>query len=109
MQQEFDQLKLDYQKKLRKLEQTLRENEDDLSRVLENQKHKSIQLEQSLDDFKCQVERDSAKMYSSMKSQMEKLEQDLHRSRQLREKQAKDAQRSLEEEKHRYSKLVVRS
>ena len=47
-----------------------REKEDDLSRVLENQKHQSVQSEQALDDFKSQVERNSSKMYSDMKSQV---------------------------------------
>ncbi|KAK2149001.1 hypothetical protein LSH36_472g02048 [Paralvinella palmiformis] len=107
LQQEMDQTENDYQKKLRKLEQIIRDKEDEMRHLLENQKHQSVLSEQTLEEFRAQVERNSSKMYSDMKIQMEKVQQDLHRSKQIREKQAKEAQRQLDELKYQNSKVMA--
>ena len=51
------------------------------------------QAEKDIEDFKQQVHANSTKMYMDMKQQMDKVSQDLNRSKELREKQAKELQK----------------
>ena len=46
-------------------------------------------------------------MYEDMKKQMEHVEGDLARSKQLREKQAKEFQRQIDDERQRHEQKVT--
>ena len=52
------------------------------------------------------MERNTNKMYEDMKKQMEHVEGDLARSKQLREKQAKEFQRQIDDERQRHEQKV---
>ncbi|XP_051852600.1 centrosomal protein of 112 kDa [Antechinus flavipes] len=99
---ELDKEKGDSQKKIRKLEEALREKEEQLTRVTEIQRLQAQQADAALEEFKRQVELNSEKVYAEMKQQMEKVETDLTRSKSLREKQAKEFLWQLEDIKKRY-------
>ncbi|KAM9005561.1 centrosomal protein of 112 kDa isoform X5 [Sarcophilus harrisii] len=104
---ELDKEKGDSQKKIRKLEEALREKEEQLTRVTEIQRLQAQQADAALEEFKRQVELNSEKVYAEMKQQMEKVETDLTRSKSLREKQAKEFLWQLEDIKKRYEQQIV--
>ncbi|NXX80654.1 CE112 protein, partial [Urocolius indicus] len=104
---DLDKERGDTQKKLRKLEETLKEKEEQLSRVTEVQRLQAQQADAALEEFKRQVELNSEKVYAEMKQQMEKVEADLSRSKSLREKQSKEFSWQLEELKQRYEQQIV--
>ncbi|XP_065549347.1 centrosomal protein of 112 kDa isoform X2 [Lathamus discolor] len=97
----------DAQRKIRKLEETLKEKEEQLTRVTEVQRLQAQQADAALEEFKRQVELKSEKVYAEMKQQMEKVEADLSRSKSLREKQSKEFSWQLEELKQRYEQQIV--
>ena len=78
----------------------------EIKNLLEQQKEASQKSEQALLDFKEQMERNTSKMYEDMKKQMDCVEVDLGRSKQLREKQAKEFQRQIEDERQRQEQKV---
>ncbi|XP_065504127.1 centrosomal protein of 112 kDa isoform X2 [Caloenas nicobarica] len=104
---DLDKERGDAQKKIRKLEETLKEKEEQLARVTEVQRLQAQQADAALEEFKRQVELNSEKVYAEMKQQMEKVEADLSRSKSLREKQAKEFSWQLEELKQRYEQQIV--
>uniref|UniRef100_A0A8D0BFV9 Centrosomal protein 112 n=1 Tax=Salvator merianae TaxID=96440 RepID=A0A8D0BFV9_SALMN len=107
LQNDFDKERLDFHKRIRKLEDVLREKEEQLTRVMEVQRLQAQQADAALEEFKRQVELNSEKVYAEMKEQMEKVEADLSRSKSLREKQSKDFSWQLEELKQRYEQQIV--
>ncbi|NXA48586.1 CE112 protein, partial [Nothocercus julius] len=104
---DFDKERGDAQKKIRKLEETLKEKEEQLTRVTEVQRLQAQQADAALEEFKRQVELNSEKVYAEMKEQMEKVEADLSRSKSLREKQSKEFSWQLEDLKQRYEQQMV--
>ncbi|XP_010577038.1 PREDICTED: centrosomal protein of 112 kDa [Haliaeetus leucocephalus] len=104
---DLDKERGDAQKKIRKLEETLKEKEEQLTRVTEVQRLQAQQADAALEEFKRQVELNSEKVYAEMKQQMEKVEADLSRSKSLREKQSKEFSWQLEELKQRYEQQIV--
>ncbi|XP_039358285.1 centrosomal protein of 112 kDa isoform X4 [Mauremys reevesii] len=106
-QNDLDKERGDAQKKIRKLEEALKEKEEQLTRVTEVQRLQAQQADAALEEFKRQVELNSEKVYAEMKQQMEKVESDLSRSKSLREKQSKEFSWQLEELKQRYEQQIV--
>ncbi|NXG62283.1 CE112 protein, partial [Hemiprocne comata] len=97
----------DAQKKIRRLGESLKEKEEQLTRVTEVQRLQAQQADAALEEFKRQVELKSEKVYAEMKQQMEQVEADLSRSKLLREKQSKEFSWQLEEVKQRYEQQIV--
>uniref|UniRef100_A0AAY5L3Y7 DUF4485 domain-containing protein n=1 Tax=Esox lucius TaxID=8010 RepID=A0AAY5L3Y7_ESOLU len=93
-------------KKMSKLEESLREKEEQLVCLRESQRQQAQQAENALEQFKKQVEISSEKTYADMKLQMEKVEEDLSRSKSFREKQALEFSFQLEELKQRYEQQM---
>ncbi|XP_065419732.1 centrosomal protein of 112 kDa isoform X4 [Chrysemys picta bellii] len=106
-QNDLDKERGDAQKKIRKLEEALKEKEEQLTRVTEVQRLQAQQADAALEEFKRQVELNSEKVYAEMKQQMEKVESDLSRSKSLREKQSKEFSWQLEELKQRYEQQII--
>ncbi|XP_037770482.1 centrosomal protein of 112 kDa isoform X5 [Chelonia mydas] len=106
-QNDLDKERGDAQKKIRKLEEALKEKEEQLTRVTEVQRLQAQQADAALEEFKRQVELNSEKVYAEMKQQMEKVESDLSRSKSLREKQSKEFSWQFEELKQRYEQQIV--
>ena len=77
-----------------------------MRKQLEQHREASQKADQVLADFKAQMERSTNKMYEDMKKQMEHVEGDLARSKQLREKQAKEFQRQIEDERQKHEQKV---
>ncbi|XP_060619050.2 centrosomal protein of 112 kDa isoform X3 [Anolis sagrei] len=107
LQNDLDKEKIDYFKRIRKLEDILREKEEQLTQVMEVQSRQAQQADAALEEFKRQVELNSEKVYAEMKEQMERVEADLSRSKSLREKQSKEFSWQLEELKQRYEQQIV--
>uniref|UniRef100_A0AAZ3SNS0 Centrosomal protein 112 n=1 Tax=Oncorhynchus tshawytscha TaxID=74940 RepID=A0AAZ3SNS0_ONCTS len=80
--------------------------EEQLGRERECQRQQTQQAENALEHFKKQVEISSEKTYANMKLQMDKVEEDLTRSKSLREKQAKEFSYQVEELKQKYEQQV---
>ncbi|KFQ54348.1 Centrosomal protein of 112 kDa, partial [Nestor notabilis] len=67
---DLDKERGDAQKKIRKLEETLKEKEEQLTRVTEVQRLQAQQADAALEEFKRQVELKSEKVYAEMKQQV---------------------------------------
>uniref|UniRef100_A0A674HQK6 Centrosomal protein 112 n=1 Tax=Taeniopygia guttata TaxID=59729 RepID=A0A674HQK6_TAEGU len=104
---DLDKEKADAQKKIRHLEQALKEKEEQLRRVTEVQRLQAQQAGAALEEFKRQVELNSEKDSAEMKQRMAEVEADLSRSKLLREKQAKEFSWQLDEIKKRYEQQIV--
>uniref|UniRef100_A0A7M4FR56 Centrosomal protein 112 n=1 Tax=Crocodylus porosus TaxID=8502 RepID=A0A7M4FR56_CROPO len=107
LQNDLEKEKGDAQKKIHKLEEALKEKEEQLTRVTEVQRLQAQQADAALEEFKRQVELNSEKVYAEMKQQMEKVEADLSRSKSLREKQCKEFSWQLEELRQRYEQQII--
>ncbi|XP_070837049.1 centrosomal protein of 112 kDa [Chaetodon trifascialis] len=94
-------------RKITKLEGALREMENQLDRARESQRQQIQQADMALEQFKKQVELSSEKAYADMKFQMEKVEEDLIRSKSLREKQAKDFSQQLDALRQKYEQQMA--
>nr|XP_025954695.1 centrosomal protein of 112 kDa isoform X2 [Dromaius novaehollandiae] len=70
---DLDKERGDAQKKIRKLEETLKEKEEQLTRVTEVQRLQAQQADAALEEFKRQVELNSEKVFAEMKQQMVEL------------------------------------
>ncbi|XP_038013481.1 centrosomal protein of 112 kDa isoform X2 [Motacilla alba alba] len=95
------------QKKIRHLEQALKEKEEQLRRVTEVQRLQAQQAGAALEEFKRQVELNSEKDSAEMKQRMAEVEADLSRSKLLREKQAQEFSWQLDEIKKKYEQQIV--
>ncbi|KAM3847702.1 centrosomal protein of 112 kDa isoform 3-T3 [Vipera latastei] len=107
IQSDFDKERMESHKKIRKLEDLLREREEHLTQVMEAQRLQAQQADAALEEFKRQVELNSEKVYAEMKEQMEKVEADLGKSKSFREKQSKEFSWQLEELKQKYEQQIV--
>uniref|UniRef100_A0A8C3FQU8 Centrosomal protein 112 n=1 Tax=Chrysemys picta bellii TaxID=8478 RepID=A0A8C3FQU8_CHRPI len=72
-QNDLDKERGDAQKKIRKLEEALKEKEEQLTRVTEVQRLQAQQADAALEEFKRQVELNSEKVYAEMKQQIVEL------------------------------------
>ncbi|XP_027510225.1 centrosomal protein of 112 kDa isoform X1 [Corapipo altera] len=107
IQNDLDKERGDAQKKIRKLEETLKEKEEQLRRVTEVQRLQAQQAGAALEEFKRQVELNSEKDSAEMKQRMAEVEADLSRSKLLREKQSQEFSWQLEEVKKSYEQQIV--
>lgn len=107
IQAELEHGEAEAEKRIRKLETALKEREEQIQKLSEVQKQQAQQAEHALEDFKSQVERNSGRMFDEMKAQMEKVEEDLARSKNLREKQAKEFSRQLDDLKIKHEKEIA--
>ncbi|XP_062362561.1 centrosomal protein of 112 kDa [Cinclus cinclus] len=107
IQNDLDKERGDAQKKIRHLEQALMEKEEQLRRVTEVQRLQAQQAGAALEEFKRQVELNSEKDCAEMKQRIGEVEADLSRSKLLREKQAQEFSRQLDEIKKRYEQQIV--
>uniref|UniRef100_A0A8C2D7Z6 Centrosomal protein 112 n=1 Tax=Cyprinus carpio TaxID=7962 RepID=A0A8C2D7Z6_CYPCA len=107
LQAELEKERADSKRKLSKMEDSLRDKEEQLVRLRDSQRLQAQQAESALENFKKQVELSSEKTYADMKQQMEKVEADLIRSKSLREKQSKEFSYQLEELQRRYEQQIV--
>ncbi|XP_048346975.1 centrosomal protein of 112 kDa isoform X3 [Sphaerodactylus townsendi] len=107
LQNDFDKERTESHTIIRRLEDILKEKEEQLTRVMEVQRLQAQQADAALEEFKRQVELNSEKVYAEMKEQMGKVEADLSRSKSLREKQSKEFSWQLEELKQRYEQQIV--
>ncbi|XP_074647781.1 centrosomal protein of 112 kDa-like [Tubulanus polymorphus] len=107
LQKEMEQQDQESQRKIRRLELTVRENEEEIQRLSEQNKLQAQQAEQALEEFKTQVERNSGRMYDDMKHQMEMVEADLNKSKELREKQSQEFNRRVEEIKQKHEQEMA--
>uniref|UniRef100_A0A3Q2EFW2 Centrosomal protein 112 n=1 Tax=Cyprinodon variegatus TaxID=28743 RepID=A0A3Q2EFW2_CYPVA len=110
-QQEKDELQASCDKKVARTSSsddffTLLEMESQLDRARQSQRQQIQQADLALEQFKKQVELSSEKAYADMKLQMEKVEEDLIRSKTLREKQAKEFSQQLDALRQKYEQQV---
>lgn len=104
---EMEQADQDNQKKIKKLEEAVRDKEDEIKRLQELNKNQLMQSEKSLEEFKLQVEKNQTRMYDEMKQQMERVETDLNKSKQAREKQSREFSKQIEEERNQHERKTV--
>uniref|UniRef100_A0A9J8AYS0 Centrosomal protein 112 n=1 Tax=Cyprinus carpio carpio TaxID=630221 RepID=A0A9J8AYS0_CYPCA len=107
LQAELEKERANSKRKMNKMENSLRDKEEQLVRLRDSQRLQAQQAESALENFKKQVELSSEKTYADMKQQMEKVEADLIRSKSLREKQSKEFSYQLEELQRRYEQQIV--
>ncbi|KAK3093597.1 hypothetical protein FSP39_017877 [Pinctada imbricata] len=107
LRQEMEQSLEDSVKKIKKLEETVRDKEDEIKRLQDHNKQQMLASERALDEFKLQVEKNQNKMYDEMKHQMERVEADLNKSKQVREKQSREFTKQLEEERNEHERKTV--
>uniref|UniRef100_A0A3B4U3L4 Centrosomal protein 112 n=1 Tax=Seriola dumerili TaxID=41447 RepID=A0A3B4U3L4_SERDU len=104
---EAEKEKSEAKRKIAKLEDALREMESQLDRARESQRQQIQQADMALEQFKKQVELSSEKAYADMKLQMEKVEEDLIRSKSLRENQAKEFSQQLDVLRQKYEQQMA--
>ncbi|XP_042586933.1 centrosomal protein of 112 kDa-like isoform X1 [Cyprinus carpio] len=107
LQAELEKERADSKRKMSKMEDSLRDKEEQLVRLRDSQRRQAQQAESALESFKKQVELSSEKTYADMKQQMEKVEADLIHSKSRREKQSKEFSYQLEELQRRYEQQIV--
>ncbi|XP_022103456.1 centrosomal protein of 112 kDa-like [Acanthaster planci] len=94
----------DNHNKILKVQQAIRDKDDQLEKSAELRKMQTQQAEKALEEFKLQVEQNSSRMFEDMKAQMQKVEADLLQSKDLRQTQAKEYARQLDQERKRFEK-----
>ncbi|XP_078313645.1 centrosomal protein of 112 kDa-like isoform X5 [Crassostrea virginica] len=104
---EMEHAEQDSQKKIKKLEEAIRDKEDEVKRLQEVNKNQLMQSEKSLEEFKLQVEKNQTRMYDEMKQQMERVETDLNKSKQAREKQSREFSKQIDEERNQHERKTV--
>ncbi|XP_019957444.2 centrosomal protein of 112 kDa isoform X1 [Paralichthys olivaceus] len=104
---EAEKEKSEAKRKIAKLEDALREMESQLNRARESQRQQIQQADSALEQLKKQVELSSEKAYTDMKLQMEKVEEDLIRSKSLRENMAKDFSQQLNSLREKYEQQMA--
>ncbi len=83
-----------------------RDRETSLANANNTIKTQKVKAEIALNELKKEIESKSMKLYEDMKEQMNKCERDLEKSRSLREKQARDFTKQIEEFKHKHQEEV---
>ncbi|XP_018611610.2 centrosomal protein of 112 kDa isoform X3 [Scleropages formosus] len=107
LQNELEADRTEAKKKMTRLEDALREKDEQLAQLWGRQKQQALQAEDALEQLRRQAELSAEKAYADTKQQMEKVEADLDRSKALREQQAKEFSKQLEELKQRYEEQIV--
>ncbi|KAJ0058120.1 hypothetical protein NL108_007403, partial [Boleophthalmus pectinirostris] len=104
---EAEKERAEVKRKIGQLEDSLRDTERELERTRESQRQQKQQADVALEQFKKQVEVSSEKAYAEMKLQMEKVEDDLVRSKSLRENQAKEFSQQLDSLRLKYEQQMA--
>uniref|UniRef100_A0A3B5BCX5 Centrosomal protein 112 n=1 Tax=Stegastes partitus TaxID=144197 RepID=A0A3B5BCX5_9TELE len=104
---EAEKERTEAKRKISRLEDALREMESQLDRARESQRQQIQQADMALEQFKKQVELSSEKAYADMKLQMEKVEEDLIRSKSLRKNQAKEFSQQLDALRQKYEQQMA--
>ncbi|XP_039680999.1 centrosomal protein of 112 kDa isoform X2 [Perca fluviatilis] len=107
IQSEAEKDRTEAKRKIAKLEDALREMESQLDRARESQRQQIQQADMALEQFKKQVELSSEKTYAEMKLQMQKVDEDLIRSKALRENQAKEFSQQLDALRQKYEQQMA--
>ncbi|XP_004071726.1 centrosomal protein of 112 kDa isoform X2 [Oryzias latipes] len=107
IQAEAEKEKMEANRKIAKLEESLREMESQLDRARESQRQQIQQADRAMEQFKKQVELSSEKVYTEMKLQMKKVEEDLVHSKSLRENQAKEFSQQLDALREKYEQQMA--
>ncbi|XP_077086735.1 centrosomal protein of 112 kDa isoform X3 [Siphateles boraxobius] len=107
LQAQLEKERVDSKRKISKMEDSLRDKDEQLVRARDSQRHQAHQAEKALENFKKQVELSSEKTYADMKQQMQKVECDLMRSKSLREKQCKESCLQMEELQRTYEQQTI--
>ncbi|XP_034749865.1 centrosomal protein of 112 kDa isoform X2 [Etheostoma cragini] len=107
IQSEAEKDRTEAKRKIAKLEDALREMESQLDRARESQRQQIQQADMALEQFKKQVELSSEKTYAEMKLQMQKVDEDLIRSKSLRENQAKEFSQQLDALRQKYEQQMA--
>ncbi|XP_034075909.1 centrosomal protein of 112 kDa isoform X1 [Gymnodraco acuticeps] len=107
IQTEAEKERAEAKRKISKLEDALREMESQLDRARESQRTQIQQADMALEQFKKQVELSSEKTYADMKLQMDKVEEDLIRSKSLRENQSKEFSQQLDALRQKYEQQMA--
>ncbi|KAL6102887.1 cep112 [Pungitius sinensis] len=107
IQNEAENERTEATRKIAKLEDALREMESQLDRARESQRQQIQQADAALEQFRKQVELSAEKTYADMNLQMEKVEEDLIRSKSLREKQAKEFSQQLDALRQKYEQQMA--
>uniref|UniRef100_A0A8C9YJA7 Centrosomal protein 112 n=1 Tax=Sander lucioperca TaxID=283035 RepID=A0A8C9YJA7_SANLU len=107
IQSEAEKDRTEAKRKIAKLEDALREMESQLDRARESQRQQIQQADMALEQFKKQVELSSEKTYAEMKIQMQKVDEDLIRSKSLRENQAKEFSQQLDALRQKYEQQMA--
>ncbi|XP_076020693.1 centrosomal protein of 112 kDa [Genypterus blacodes] len=104
---EAEKERAEAKRKIMKLEESLRDTESQLDRARENQRLQIQQADLALEKFKKQVELSSERAYADMKLQMEKVEEDLVRSKALRENQAREFSQQLDALRQKFEQQMA--
>ncbi|XP_035802682.2 centrosomal protein of 112 kDa isoform X5 [Amphiprion ocellaris] len=104
---EAERERTEAKRKIARLEDALREMEGQLDRARESQRQQIQKADMALEQFKKQMELSSEKAYADMKVQMEKVEEDLVRSRSFRENQAKEFSQQLDVLRQKYEQQMA--
>jgi hypothetical protein len=72
----------------------------------EKNRHQAQESEKALSAFKEQVDKNQTRMFDDTKQQMARVESDLNKSKQAREKQAKEFNRQIDEAKASHNREV---
>ncbi|NWH80824.1 CE112 protein, partial [Piaya cayana] len=108
IQNDFAKERQDTEKKIHKLEESLKEKEEQLTRVTEVQRLQAQQADAALEEFKRQVGLNQEVVCAKMKQQVEQAEAHLSsRLKSLLEKQSKESSGQLEDLKKRYEQQIV--
>ena len=83
-----------------------RDREDEIKRLSDKNRNQAEESEKALAKFKAQVDKNQTRMFDEMKQQMSRVEADLNKSKQVREKQAKEFNKQIDEEKSRHEREV---
>lgn len=83
-----------------------RDREDEIKRLSEKNRNQAEESEKALSAFKEQVDKNQTRMFDDMKQQMSRVESDLNKSKQAREKQAKEFNRQIDEERANHNREV---
>ncbi|XP_028406543.1 centrosomal protein of 112 kDa-like [Dendronephthya gigantea] len=106
VQDELAQVRRESDGRICDLEAVLREKNAELEKTVAVQRQKEEEAENTLEELKRKMEETSKKIFDDTKTQMDKVEQDLAKSRTSREKQAKEFTRQIENERARNEKLI---
>lgn len=105
---EFEQEKSQLSRKLRSLEETIKERDEQIVQLTKQQKQTAIQTEESIESFKKQASEARLQLYNEMNSKLQKIEGDLDESHKSKAKLINDHQKEVEEQSNRHSDEMQR-